>query len=172
MTDAAALLAVIREHHGAERMAAGMISTGVAAAMVLSRDPAALVVRLVRAIAYDHGERGWAWREVGSGGGGDGSWRRTTNKRATPNVNSDWDGDGDEDEDRGGERRGEAAPAARMPDTFGSVEGLRTSCFGARSAPAHPHSAALSAPARASDVVFEMATSRRGYTTLSFGATA
>ena len=59
---------------GAEDLASRMLGTGVAGAMTLSRDPTALAVRLLRAMAYDHGDRGWGWEEVvGSSGGGGGS---------------------------------------------------------------------------------------------------
>lgn len=63
-----ALLRMLREHNGAEASASSMLSGAVAAAMSLSRDPSALAVRMVRAVAYDQGQRGWAWRETGADG--------------------------------------------------------------------------------------------------------
>ena len=98
---------------------------------------------VVRAIAYDHGDRGWAWQEVGTGG-----------KEKQNNNDGEVEG--------GAVGSGGAAPAAAawMQDRFGSVEGLRTSLLGAppSSSPArHP-----SDGNRDDAVVFEMATSRQG----------
>ena len=64
LTDHDKLVGLIREHEGAEALASSMLGTGVATAMMMTRDPLALAVRIVRALAYDHGDRGWAWRVV------------------------------------------------------------------------------------------------------------
>ena len=73
LTDHDKLVGLIREHEGAEALASSMLGTGVATAMMMTRDPLALAVRIVRALAYDHGDRGWAWRVVNNdASGGDG----------------------------------------------------------------------------------------------------
>ena len=62
--DTSKVLDIIREHEGAEALASSVLGAGVAAAMMMTRDPTALAVRIVRALAYDHGDRGWAWTEA------------------------------------------------------------------------------------------------------------
>ena len=52
------------EHHGGERVAADAVSALVAGSLALSRDPVETVVRMVRAMAHDHGDVGWRWRVV------------------------------------------------------------------------------------------------------------
>jgi hypothetical protein len=47
--NAACIPLYIKEHNGAEQLASGMLSGGVRFAMTLSRDPTALVVRMVGA---------------------------------------------------------------------------------------------------------------------------
>jgi len=62
--DTSKMVDIIREHEGAEALASSVLGAGVAAAMMMTRDPTALAVRIVRALAYDHGDRGWAWTEA------------------------------------------------------------------------------------------------------------
>ena len=62
--DEAALLDIIRQHNGGEPLARTILETGVAAALALSRDYESLVIRMVRAMAHDHGDRGWSWRRT------------------------------------------------------------------------------------------------------------
>jgi hypothetical protein len=81
INDDAALIPLIREHNGGERLAARMVNAGVAAAVTMSRDKVGLCVKLLRGLAYDHGDVGWDWREAptptgaraetDAGGGGD-----------------------------------------------------------------------------------------------------
>ena len=69
--DTSKMVDIIREHEGAEALASSVLGAGVAAAMMMTRDPTALAVRIVRALAYDHGDRGWAWTEARPGVGVD-----------------------------------------------------------------------------------------------------
>ena len=62
--DEAALLDIIRQHNGGEPLARTILETGVAAALALSRDHESFVIRMVRAMAHDHGDRGWSWRRT------------------------------------------------------------------------------------------------------------
>ena len=62
--DEDALLDIMRQHNGGEPLARTILETGVAAALALSRDRESLVVRMVRAMAHDHGDRGWSWRRT------------------------------------------------------------------------------------------------------------
>ena len=79
-------MGLIREHEGAEALESSMLGTGVATAMMMTRDPLALTVRIVRALAYDHGDRGWAWRVVNddASGGGDEHKRQRVSAAMSP----------------------------------------------------------------------------------------
>ena len=83
--DTSKMVDIIREHEGAEALASSVLGAGVAAAMMMTRDPTALAVRIVRALAYDHGDRGWAWTEARPSPDADG---RDGERRCSPRRRS------------------------------------------------------------------------------------
>ena len=65
------LLQSLRDRNGDETTARKLLRAGVSSSLYLSRAPARAASRMLRAMAYDHGDVGWGWEETSDGGDGD-----------------------------------------------------------------------------------------------------
>ena len=63
VTDREKLLRSLRDRNGDESTARKLLRAGVSFSLHLSKDPAQTASRMLRAMAYDHGDVGWGWEE-------------------------------------------------------------------------------------------------------------
>ena len=63
VTDREKLLRSLRDRTGDESTARKLLRAGVSFSLHLSKDPAQTASRMLRAMAYDHGDVGWGWEE-------------------------------------------------------------------------------------------------------------
>ena len=71
VADREKLLRSLRDRNGDETTARRLLRAFVSSALYLSADPARAASRMLRAMAYDHGDVGWGWEETSDGGDGD-----------------------------------------------------------------------------------------------------
>jgi hypothetical protein len=64
VTDREKLLRSLRDRNGDESTARKLLRAGVSFSLHLSKDPAQTASRMLRAMAYDHGDVGWGWEEA------------------------------------------------------------------------------------------------------------
>jgi len=72
VADREKLLRSLRDRNGDETTARRLLRAFVSSALYLSADPARAASRMLRAMAYDHGDVGWGWEEANDPGDEDG----------------------------------------------------------------------------------------------------